>query len=300
VTIPNFFIIGAARCATESLYAYLKQHPQIYMSPTKETNYFVFYGKAIDYCGPGDQEALQSCYVPDREAYEAQFSGVRDETAIGEASPWYIYCPEVPARIRGEIAHPKFIAMLRNPIDRAYSAFGMLHLSNRECVPDFLDALQLEPGRIAANWEPLWHYKSMGMYFEQVKRYYETYDRTQVRCYIYDDFSRDAEAVIQDVFRFLEVDDQFVPDMSVRLNQSYVPKHMHTHAVLSGCSVLKSTMKPLLPAAIRQRLKEPVLNRATGKASVERDVREQLVEVFRDDITKLQDLIGRDLSAWMQ
>jgi len=300
VTIPNFFIIGPARCATESLYSYLKQHPQIYMTPTKETNYFVFYGRAIDYCGPGDREALQSCYVSGRESYEAQFSGVRGETAIGEASPWYIYCPEVPARIRKDVANPKFIAMLRNPIDRAYSAFGMLHLSNREYVPDFLDAFQLEPERMAANWEPLWHYKSMGMYFEQVKRYYETFDREQLRCYIYDDFSRDAESVIQDMFRFLEVDDQFVPDMSVRLNQSYVPKHMQAHAALSGSSGLKSAIRPLLPPALRERLKQPLLNRAAGKARVEPDVRTQLIDVFRDDIVQLEDLIKRDLSVWMQ
>jgi len=286
---PNFFVIGPARCATESLYSYLKQHPQIYMSPIKETNWFVFYGQPICYRGPGDQRELESCYVPSLEAYEAQFAGIRDEIAVGEASPWYIYAPQVPERVKRDLPQAKFIAMLRNPVDRAYSAYGMLRLSQREPVGDFLRAFQLEQDRIDASWEPLWHYKSMGMYYEQIKRYYDCFGEKQLRVYLYDDFDARPFAVLRDVFRFLGVDDDFLPDISVRLNQSYVPKR----------GQLGSLLRDLVPSAARRRVRALVPIGAPAKASLDRPTRTYLSEVFREDVLRLQALLKRDLSAWL-
>src|SRR5580704_17949873 len=132
MTLPNFFIIGAARSGTTALYEYLRQHPQIYMSPIKEPNYFAFYGQGIHYRGPRDQELVRSSYVPSLKAYEAQFSGVAKEIAVGEASPWYLYLPEAPERIRRKVPDAKLAAILRNPVDRAFSAFSVLQLQARE------------------------------------------------------------------------------------------------------------------------------------------------------------------------
>jgi hypothetical protein len=298
--MPNFFVIGPARCATESLFSYLKQHPQIYMSPVKETNYFVYYGHEREYYGPGDEKALQGCRVPNLKLYQEQFGAVTDEIAIGEASPWYIYRPEVPERIHHDLPTAKVIAMLRNPIDRAYSAFGLLRLSNREPVTDFLTAFNLESQRIDAGWEPLWHYKSMGMYYEQVKRYYDRFDRSQTKIYIYDDFEVAPHAILRDIFQYLGVDDEFCPDISVRLNQSYVPKNDRVHSAVVGPSLLKSVFKPFLPRRARERLKTSVVELAVGRSGLSPEVREQLVPIFRDDILKLQELIGRDLSSWLR
>lgn len=297
---PNFFVIGPARCATESLYSYLKQHPQIHMSSIKETNYFVFYGERFAFDGPGDREALADCCIPDLEEYLSLFRGATGEIAVGEASPWYIYRPEVPERIQCDLPDAKFIAMLRNPIDRAFSAFGMLRLSNREPVTDFLEAFQLEQQRIKANWEPLWHYQSMGMYYEQIKRYYDRFDASQIKVCIYDDFNAQPAPLLRDMFRFLGVDERFTPDVSVRLNQSYVPKNAKMHAVLAGASSLKGVIRPLLPCSLRQRMKTPVVNFAVGKAELNIDTRRQLVEVFREDVSRLQDLLCRDLSHWLR
>jgi hypothetical protein len=299
MVMPNFLIIGPARCATDALYSYLKQHPQVYMSPIKETNFFVFYGKSIEYCGPGDQEALQDCYVPNLAAYQAQFSGATDAAAIGEASPWYIYCPEVPGRIQHHLPDVKMIAMIRNPVDRAYSSFGMLQRDNREPVADFSSAFALESERIAAKWEPIWHYRSMGMYYEQIKRYYDTFNHNQLKIYIYDEFDRNPAPIIRDMFSFLGVDADFQPDMTERPNQSYIPKSKQVQSLLSGSSRLKSALKPLLPESVRRHLKTPFVTANLGKPGLAPDVRRRLAGVFREDILKLQDLIERDLSAWL-
>jgi hypothetical protein len=300
VTLPTFFVIGPARCATDALNFYLGQHPQIYMSPTKETNYFVFYGRTtLDFTGPGDVEALRNCFIPTLADYKKLFRHVQDEIAVGEASPWYIYCADVPPRIQHDIPHAKLLAMLRNPIDRAYSSFGMMHRDGREAESDFLRAFQLESERIAANWEPLWHYQSMGMYSEQLQRYYDCFNRSQIRVYLYDDFDRDPVPIMRDMFRFLGVDDAFQPDMSERPNQSYVPKNAQIHSLVAKPSLVKSAMKAVIPARVRRSLRVAALESNRATAEVTREVREQLIPVFRDDILKLQDLIERDLSAWL-
>jgi len=299
MTMPNFFIIGPARCATDALYSYLKQHPDIYMSPIKETNFFVFYGRPIEYCGPGDQQALQSCYVPNFEAYQAQFSSVTKEQAIGEASPWYIYFPEVPSRIRHHVPNAKLIAMLRNPVDRAYSAFCMMQRDCREPISDFVTAIDLESNRISANWEPIWHYKSMGMYYKQLIRYYETFDRSQIKIYTYDEFDAHPEPIMKDMFRFLAVDDGFLPDMSSRPNQSYVPKVRQLNSFFGRTGVVKSAIKPVLPYRIRQKIRAPLMSSNLSKRSLSKEVWNMMLDFYRSDIIELQDLIERDLSLWL-
>ncbi len=88
MALPNFLIIGAAKAGTTALYHYLKQHPQVYMSPEKETNFFAFEGQEVCFRGPGDEKMCEST-IATLEGYKEQFEDVSNEVAIGEASPWY-------------------------------------------------------------------------------------------------------------------------------------------------------------------------------------------------------------------
>ena len=297
--LPNFYIVGAARSATDALYSYLRQHPEVYMSPVKETNFFVFYGRPVEYCGPGDQQALRSCYVPTLAQYETLFAQSGAARARGEASPWYLYMPDVPARIRQHTPGAKLIAILRNPIDRAFSSFSMLQRDNREPMGNFLSAVALEQQRIAANWEPIWHYQRMGLYYEQIRRYRETFGPEQLRVYLYDDLDHNPAAVVADIFAFLDVDTTFTPDLSRRPNQGYVPRSRRVHALVAGDSRLKATVKPLLPARLRQRLKASLLAQNAGRTAVDPAARHKLLPAFRENILRLEELIDRDLSTWL-
>ncbi|HEY9847565.1 MAG TPA: hypothetical protein V6D03_15385, partial [Candidatus Caenarcaniphilales bacterium] len=89
--MPNFLILGAAKAGTTALYYHLRQHPQIYMSPIKETNFFALEGEPLKFCGPGDQDYINRFSVTELAAYCDQFQSVSHETAIGEASPLYLY-----------------------------------------------------------------------------------------------------------------------------------------------------------------------------------------------------------------
>jgi hypothetical protein len=237
--------------------------------------------------------------VPNMDAYQALFRPAQDATARGEASPWYLYMRDTPGRIKQHVPQAKLIAILRNPIDRAYSSFCMLHRDNREPLASFVSALAQEPRRISANWEPIWHYRAMSLYAEQIRRYQQTFGSDQLRIYLYDDLERDAQSVVRDMFGFLGVDTGFTPNTSTRPNQSYVPRNQRLHAFLAGQNSAKSLIKPLVPLGLRQRLKARLMATNAAGTSVSPGVRERLLPAFRADIEQLQALIDRDLSSWL-
>ena len=298
--MPNFLIIGAAKAGTTALYHYLKQHPQIFMPPVKEPNFFALEGQKPNFRGPGDDEAINRFSITDIEAYQALFEGAENALAIGEASPLYLYSPDAPRRIRRYVSNAKLIVILRNPVERAYSHFLHFVRDGREPHTDFRRALIEEERRIREHWEWAWHYKAVGFYFIQLKRYYELFDLEQIRVYLYEDFKEKPMELLCDIFRFLGVDDDFKPDVSLRFNVSGVPRNKVLHAFLSKPHPVKSLLKPLIPVKLRQRLVVTLQNRNLAKPELPAAVRKELVDLYREDILKLQALIKRDLSHWLR
>ena len=305
--LPNFLVVGAQKCGTTALYYHLKQHPQVYMSPEKEPHFFALEGETIVFRGPRDKEILDHIAVTDIEAYRELFAGVSNETAVGEASAVYLYSPKAPGRIRYHVPDAKLIIIIRQPAERAYSSFLHMVRDGREPFKDFERALEEEEARVRDNWSPIWHYKRAGFYHDQLERYFDTFGRDQVKVYLYEDFVSNPGGVLQDVFRFLSVDDTFVPDLSTRYNVAGVHRNKSLHAVHSFLikpHPLKSAFKPLVPKGLRRRAVTRLVNSIRSQNLVKppfpAEVRERLVAHYREDIFKVQELIRRDLSAWLR
>ena len=111
--MPTFLVIGAPKSGTTSLYHYVGQHPDIFVSPVKEPRFFAFEGMTLDFRGPGDEE-LNASAVTSIEDYEALFQGRSTEKAIGEMSHLYLYCEGTASRIRRRIPDLKLVAVLRH------------------------------------------------------------------------------------------------------------------------------------------------------------------------------------------
>ena len=296
MTMPNFLIVGAQKAGTTSLHYYLKQHPQIYMSPRKEPHFFE--GMHWDFYRPGRIMPP----VTDLADYQALFEGVTDEKAIGEASASYLYSPKAPTLIKRSIPDARLIAILRNPADRAYSNFLHCVRGGRESTVDFAEALRVEEERIKRNWGPLWHYKQKGFYYAQVKRYLDTFGRDLFKVWLYEDLRTQPLDVLRDVLEFLEVDDTFVPNMAIEHNTSALPRNKTLYRAakkLAGRNpVLKLAILELcLPARPRQCVKRRIFVQPPPFPA---EIREQLLDSYTEDILKLQDLIGRDLSPWLE
>jgi hypothetical protein len=299
MTMPNFLIIGTAKSGTTALYNYLKQHPQVYVSPIKEPKFFAYEGETLDFRGPGDRVA-NSSVVTDMEAYRALFAKVSGERAVGEASPLYLYIPKASERIRHHVPEAKLIAILRNPAERAYSHFLHMFRNGREPLEDFSQALGAEAERAESGWEPGWHYKRMGFYHAQLERYFDVFGHNQLKVYLYEDLKADPVGVLKETFRFLGVEESFVADMSLKHNVSGIPKSRALHAFIRQSHPIKSVFKPFVPEQLRLRLKTNLRNRNLRQAPpLSAEVRKELQEAYREDILKLQGLIGRDLSTWL-
>ena len=297
--MPNFLVIGASKSGTTSIHRYLEQHPDVYMSPVKEPKFFALEGERPEYKGPGDREAWRDS-VTSMGEYEALFDGVADERAVGEVSPVYLYSEKAVGRIKHHLPDAKLIAILRNPVERAYSSFLHKRRDGREPFDDFVRALDAEDERMRAGWAYGWRYTRVGFYHEQLVRYFRAFAPGQIRVYLYEDLTGGPVGLMRDVYGFLGVDDAFVPDMSRRHNVSGIPKNRLVHSLLRGRNPVKTALKPLFPEKMRRRLLVDLQNRNLKNApEMPPEARRRLMEVYREDILKLEGLIGRDLSGWL-
>ena len=312
MTTPNFFVIGAQKAGTTSLYHYLDQHPDVYMSPAKEPLFFNYdidpSGKALNRKF-GRAGLARKPRFATMEEYLALFDGVRDEKAIGEASTLYIYAPGTAERIKHYAPDAKIVAILRNPADRAYSAFLYALRIGVEPVADFAQVLRDEERRIRDDWHYVYRYRDRGFYYPQIEPYHRMFGPEKVGVWLYEDLKEDPQGVSQSLFRFLEVDDTFVPDTSSRHNAASVPKNGTARAVIRGMNAAFPLAKKVIPsAAVRVRDSwdykvRRIVNRrllTQDLPPLDPELREDLIDGYREDILRLQELTGRDLSVWLR
>jgi Sulfotransferase family len=298
---PNFLVIGAGKAGTTSLWHQLSQHPQIYMHANKKLNYFAFEGEKAQFKGPLPLQSEQYS-VRKWDDYLREFNGVKDELAIGEACNLYLYSPTAARRIRESIPNARMIAVLRHPAERGYSRYLQLRGSGRETITRFEDALLAEDERVAQNWWPEFHYLRVGLYHEQLQRYFETFPAEQIRIYLHSDMLEKPLAVLQEIFAFLGVREEFVPDIDVKYNPTGIPKH-------KGIDWLLRTLKQAKPVAQRVLTKNQVEyllrmgisvhSQNLLKPKLSPEARQWMIHRYRDDTLRLQDVLRRDLSAWL-
>ena len=299
--MPNFLTIGAPKAGTSSLYYYLKQHPQIYLSPIKEPHFFALENSKIDFQGAGDKERYHHA-VTSLQDYSKLFEAVTTETAIGEASTTYLSSKSAPARIKQYIPQAKLIAILRNPVDAAYSSYLHLLRDGDETIKDFELALQAEERRIQQNWDGIWHYKNRGFYYAQLKRYFDLFERSQIKVYLYQDFKLAPLQVLQNIFNFLEVETSFSPNIEDKFNVSAVPKNILLNQIILKPNILKSSFKAIFPHALSRKISHRFLHwnlQSADKQQMLNKTRQKLSLEYKEDILKLQDLIQQDLTAWL-
>lgn len=300
--IPNFLVVGAAKCGTTSLHEYLNQHPQVFVPEKKECRFF---SNLSHFKGPGHDQELNATITRSLAEYQALFEPVRDERAIGDISHDYLYYHDESIR---NIKHHlddgvRIIMVLRDPRERAYSHY--MHHVKVGISPDrsFEKALDQEAARMAAGWSWNWHYTRTGLYYAQVKAYLDAFDPARVRIYLYDQLVRDTPGLMHDLFEFLEVPTDFQVEPEVH-NQSTNVRSRGLSNFLRQESSTKERLRGVLSAVglsddTIHHLKQRFLSlNATGKIPMKPETRERLTGYFAEDTQRLEDLIQRDLSRW--
>lgn len=293
MTRPNFFVIGAERCGTTSVYNYLKAHPDVFMPEVKEPRFFSENSFTHPY-----YEGRRRSRVKDEQSYLALFDAADGEHAVGEASPTYLYHPETPGRIQAFAPAARFIAMFRHPVERAYSHY-MLRVGMGNEPLTFAEAVEDERPYLDSLWEGERHYLRLGFYARGFERWLERFDAERFRTYLNEDLHRDARTVVSGMYEFLGVDPTFEPPTEARFQMTGVPRFPLLEP-LRRSKPLRRVLKAVLPERSAAAVKTKVNRQMLHKPALDPALRTELIALFRDDVLRLQNLTGRDLSSWLR
>ncbi len=301
--LPNFLIIGAARSGTTSLYHYLREHPEVFLPEHKEPKFITSTFLKFPFIGKGDQKS-ESNIIKNFNNYKKLYNKVTDETVIGEASTDTLYYhKQAPKKIKKYLGNPKIIIILRNPTERAYSAYWFLKGCDREKKSNFKEALKAEGQRIKQPRDFIWYYKDVGLYYKQVKSYLENFD--QVKIYLFKELKENPKKLIKDAYKFLDIDPSFIPKLITKHNASGKHRSKIIHNLLNKPNIFKKTIKKIVKTLhlFPNQLKKISLklsNNNLKKGKINEEDKKYLKNYYKKDIKKLEELINKDLSHWLK
>jgi hypothetical protein len=293
--LPDFLIVGAAKCGTTSLGDYLNAHKDIFICNPKEPKYLTYNFLKNAYKGKGDNFTKEKI-IGDLEAYKGLFKKSKTHQIKGECSVDLLYYHEkvIPV-IKKVLGDPKIIIMLRNPYKRAFSAYSHLVRDGRECL-SFTEGLQQEDHRLAQDYEFIWAYKNAGFYADATQAFMSNF--TNVKVVIFEDFVKNQEESTKDVLKFLETSRGSSHFSEVHRNISGKPKSQYINTLLLKDSFLKTVIKTVFPSSFRARIKYLIQKNNLNPIEIKGDEAKNLKGVFDRDIDKLQNILNKDLSIW--
>lgn len=292
---PTFLIAGPPRSASTSLYYYMCQHPQVYMSPAKETEFFTRdYYKGTDF-------------------YQQYFKKAGNAVAIGEATPAYSFLPFAADRIQAATPNVKLIFCFRNPVERAYSHWLMLYNEGIE-EKNFSEAIRINKNQLRyINFEgdagaELWNktaahkkkeadwirpYLHPGMYAASLKMYMKRFNTDNIKVIFTDDLKNNFDKTMQDLFTFIGVNNSFIVPVKTIQNASGDKKIYRLLASMFGFNVAGAVSK-YVPASVKKIFRKE----KSAHTSFSREDALLLWQIYKPDIEELSKITGRDLSPW--
>jgi hypothetical protein len=314
--VPDFFIVGHAKSGTTALYEMLRSHPQIFMPDSKEPMFFARNPDA-EPAAPGAPRSFEQTgrRTETLEQYTALFAPAESGQLAGEASTFYLFTPEAPARIAAAQPDARIIAILREPAGFLHSLHMQMLQNQAETERDLLRAIALEPRRREGRdiprhsyWPRALMYTDRVRYAEQLRRYHEAFGRERVLVLIYDDFRADNEASVRRVLRFLDVDVdaplrlvEANPSVGVRAVRADTLVRDVREARSPATRALRASVRALTSERMRTTLLYPLRRRVVYGAPPAADpaVAAELRRRFKPEVAAVSEYLGRDLvSLW--
>jgi hypothetical protein len=302
--LPNFLCIGAQKSGTTTLLRQLGDHPDIFMSPARETKFFLY----------------DHLYSQGATAYELDyFADWNAQKAVGEKTPEYLCDPDVPERIHETLGtQVKLVVSFRSPAQRAYAHYRHNFQHLLESV-GFEEALNLEQERSRAGkyQRSCYGYLWRGFYAEQVERYLRLFPRESLFCIVYEqDIVQKQADTLKSLFGFLGVDAGFKPaaDVSAGRAKTMIPAFIERDTMINLPGLQGSAktgdllftregIKPRLirqPSAALSKLAKAALEHLPNEMGFPRDMELEINRRhFSDDIHRLEKITRRDLKLWL-
>tara|TARA_Y100001972_G_scaffold128853_1_gene192166 strand:- start:2485 stop:3417 length:933 start_codon:yes stop_codon:yes gene_type:complete len=299
---PDFLIIGAGKSGTTSIDKYIGTHPHIYMSERKDPGFFASEPYNLSDDMYPESVAYYQRFITNESEYLRLFSLAKPDQLTGETTTMYLYSEGSPDRIRSYIPDTKLIAVLRQPAERIFSRY--LHLARENQLPtdSFEDIFDQN-----SKWWIRPDLINEGFYFKHLKRFYDIFPEEHIQVILYDEMKENQETMFRNLFQFLGVEEDFVPETDISYNQSGFIKNKWVNKVVGYNNpfvrILRKTSPGLLNTLKSNKAVLKGLNSIRSKnlhrPGLSVDLKKKITEeIYMKDIVQLEKLIGRDLSKW--
>jgi hypothetical protein len=315
--VPDFFIVGHAKCGTTALYEMLRRHPQIYMPDYKSGAGKEPWFFSRDNPNPqtsGERNiAFTGRTAMSIDDYLSLFDGARADQHVGEASTSYLWSRTAAARIAAARPDARIVAIIREPASFLRSLHLQLLENHHETERDFRTAVELDQPRrenrqipINSYWPQALIYSDRVKYVEQLERYRTAFSPEQMLVLIYDDFRADNEATVRRVLRFLDADDTVPlaaidanPTVSLRSERAESLKQSLRSGRAPTWRAARTLGKALTSARLRKRVYYPLQRRAiyTAPPPPDEPFMLELRKRFKSEVEALNEYLDRDLVA---
>ena len=284
--LPNFMCIGAAKSGTTSLYDILSQHSEVFTPSFKEPHFF----------------DIPSNYQNGVEWYEkTYFKGVKDEKCIGDFSPTYLFEAQSPQRILNDIgADVKFIIILRNPVDRAYSHY--LHSKRDEHEKlSFRDALFLEENRTNKNDYLTYlrlSYVGQGMYSQMLKRYFKLFSKENFLIINFEqEFISQREDTMHRISSFLELTPEDI-NINILSNKASKARYIWLKKFMKKTGWMREVIRNMISSLkirqiIKNRIQRANLRADTPNKLSEKEKQQIYNTYFKSEVQELEKLLNK-------
>lgn len=282
----RFICVGAQKAGTSTLHDILQQHPAINFPKRKETHFF------------RDDEK----YNAGVKNYFDLFEDKPGAEYYGEIDPEYLYFEHCAQRIKETFGDLKILAILRNPVDRAYSHYLMTKSRGLEDL-SFNEAIQSEKDRLASHFDHInYSYLARGRYSAQLERFEDIFGKENVKTFLFDDFISDPEAIVAQIFEFVGME-PFGFDYKVKSNVASEAKSEKVRDFVYKPNKIKKWVGKLIPS---KKLKSDIMSAIAArnkkealKVPIPPKVKQDIYQAyFEQEIERLETKLGKDLSAW--
>jgi len=258
--------------------------------------FFALQGQPVNFVDP--RQWMSRNAITEEPAYLRLFASAKPSHKIrGESSTIYLFVPRAAEAIHRAVPNAKLVAILRQPVERAFSHYVMNRRDRKEPRGEFRDAFQEDDQRTTENWTYGLRYKSLGLYAPQVERYLKMFSRHQLLVFLYEDFLTAPRDMLGKIFDFLDVDTEFKPHLTARRNISGIPRWRWVFNVCRKLSRWNRVVGDYawVNASIT-RLDQINLRRI----SLDPELKHELtLAYYKEDILTLQEMLNRDLSNWL-
>jgi len=280
---PNFFIVGAAKAGTTSLYAYLKMTSGVYVSPIKEPRYF----NSLHF------EALMPknwMRIKDKSKYLKLFRNVKDEKAIGEASTSYLSDQDSAGLIKKTILNARIVIILRDPIQRAFSHYlmflrnGLEKRSFHELIIETISNKKKNLKKYERCVEP-------SLYSKSVQKYIDTFGNENIKVLIFEEFIKNPKETVKEVLEFLGVNSGPPTSLEKAYNKYGIPRGDWAIKILGSKTIAKAVLH--LPQSLKWKVKQDIILKEAKKPELSDEDKSFLEDFFRSDVEELELILKR-------